>query len=325
MPIKVQGELPAKEILERENIFVMDEKRALHQDVRPIEIGILNLMPVKEETELQLLRALSNTPLQVNITLLTLSTHQSKNTSSEHLNKFYITVKEYAVSGKKLDGLIITGAPVERMDFDQVDYWDELELIMDWSKKNVTSTLFVCWGAMAGLYYFYDIPKYPLEKKLSGVFRHRVMNRKIPLVRAFDDVFYVPHSRFSECRKEDIEKHTDLKILAESDEAGVFLVMRYDGSQIFMMGHPEYDRMTLDGEYHRDLAKGMNPQIPAHYYENDDPSVRPLLTWRAVSGHIYSNWLNYYVYQITPYDINTIHERGVTTADPESGYLMYYI
>ena len=309
MPIKVQGDLPAKEILERENIFVMDEKRAMHQDIRPIDIGILNLMPVKEDTELQLLRALSNTPLQVNITLLTVSSHESKNTSSAHLNKFYETVPELIRSGRKLDGLIITGAPLELMDYEQVDFWDELVLIMEWSRTNVTSTMFLCWGAMAGLYYFYDIPKYILDRKISGVYRHRVKNRKTPLVRAFDDVFYAPHSRNAECRREDIEKHPELKILAESEEAGVFLVMRWDGSQIFMMGHPEYDRLTLDSEYHRDLNKGMHPEIPKHYYQNDDPSVRPYLTWRAVSGHLYSNWLNYYVYQITPYNINDIHER----------------
>lgn len=309
MPIKVLGDLPAKEILERENIFVMDETRAMHQDVRPIQIGILNLMPVKEDTELQLLRLLSNTPLQINITLLTLKTHESKNTSKSHLNKFYTSIPDLIEEGIKLDGLIITGAPLERMDYDKVDFWDEIKEIMEWSQENVTSTMFVCWGALAGLYYFYDIPKYPLEEKISGVFEHRVHNRKVPLVRSFDDVFYAPHSRFSECRKEDIEKHKELQILADSDEAGVFLVMKYDGSQIFVMGHPEYDRMTLDGEFKRDLAKGMDPEVPKHYYKDDDPKYQPNLTWRANSGHLYSNWLNYYVYQLTPYNISEIKGR----------------
>ncbi|MCR4841763.1 MAG: homoserine O-succinyltransferase, partial [Eubacterium sp.] len=269
---------------------------------------ILNLMPVKQDTELQLLRALSNTPLQVNITFLTLSTHQSKNTSRSHLNQFYTTVPELVAGGGTLDGLIVTGAPLERMDYDTVDFWDELSKILDWARKNVTSTLFVCWGSLAALYYYYDIPKYPLEKKLSGIYKHFVRNRKIPLVRSFDDVFYAPHSRFSEVREEDIAGHDELEILAHSPEAGVYLVMRKDGSEVYVMGHPEYDRLTLDGEYHRDLDKGMNPDIPKNYYENDDPEVRPYLTWRANASHLYTNWLNYYVYQATPFDITKVHK-----------------
>ncbi len=313
MPIKIQSDLPAKEILENENIFVMDENRALHQDIRPIQIGILNLMPIKEDTELQLLRALSNTPLQIDITFLTLTTHQPKNTSRSHLNKFYTTVPEFVKSGGKLDGIIVTGAPLERMDYDKVDFWEELASIFEWAKHNVTSTLCVCWGALAGLYYYYDIPKYPLDKKLSGVYLHKVNNRKVPLMRSFDDIFYAPHSRFSECRKEDVEKFPELEILAESEQAGMYIVARRDGSQVFVMGHPEYDRMTLDGEYHRDLARGMNPQIPQNYYENNDPQTRPYLTWRANSNNLYTNWLNYYVYQTTPYDICDIRGEKETS------------
>ena len=305
MPIKIQKDLPAKEILERENIFVMDENRALHQDVRPIQIGILNLMPVKEDTELQLLRALSNTPLQIDVSFLTLSTHESKNTSLKHLNKFYTTVPELIESGTKLDGLIVTGAPLERMDYDKVDFWNELTDIFKWADTNVTSTLCVCWGALAGMYYYYDIPKYPLDVKLSGIYEHRVLNRKVELVRGFDDVFYAPHSRFSEVRREDIDKVPDLEVLAESEEAGVFLAVDSRKSKIFVFGHPEYDRMTLDGEYKRDAGKGMNPDVPKNYYVNDDPSIRPLLTWGANGTLLYTNWLNYYVYQTTPYELNS--------------------
>ncbi len=306
MPIRVQNDLPAKEILEKENIFVIDENRAVHQDIRPIQIGILNLMPIKEDTELQLLRLLSNTPLQVDITFLTLSSHQPKNTSRSHLNNFYTTVKDYVMDGGKLDGIIITGAPLERMDYDKVDFWDELTSILDYCRDHVTSCFFVCWGALAALNHYYGIPKYPLEKKLSGVYKHYVNNRKVPLMRSFDDVFYAPHSRFSEVRKDDIEKVGDLEVLAESPEAGLYVIMKKDGSEIYVMGHPEYDRMTLDQEYHRDLDKGINPDLPKNYYENDDPEVRPYLTWRANSNNLYTNWLNYYVYQMTPFDITKV-------------------
>ena len=253
MPIRTQSDLPAKEILEQENIFVMDENRAMHQDIRPINIVILNLMPLKEDTELQILRSLSNTPLQVDVSFMAPASHASTHTSKSHLNQFYQTFDE--IKQKYFDGLIITGAPVEQMEYEEVDYWEEVCEIMEWSKKHVTSTLHLCWGAQAGLYYHYGIPKYDLSQKKFGVFRHRVMNRKIPLVRGFDDYFYAPHSRHTEIREEDILKHDELTILAESDEAGVFLVINQDGSQIFVMGHPEYDRMTLDSEYKRDTAK----------------------------------------------------------------------
>lgn len=306
MPIKIQSDLPAKEILENENIFVMDDNRAMHQDIRPIQIGILNLMPVKQDTELQLLRALSNTPIQVDVTFLTLASHDSKNTAASHLNKFYSTIPELEEQNVKLDGIIVTGAPLERMDYDKVDFWDELERVFKWAKKNVTSSLFVCWGALAALNYYYDIPKYPLKNKLSGIYTQHVQNRKIPLVRGFDDVFVAPHSRFSEVRKEDVEKHDELIILAESEEAGLYLVMKKDGSQVFVMGHPEYDRMTLHNEYMRDVEKGMNPEVPKHYYENDNPAIRPNLTWRSHATNLYTNWLNYYVYQNTPYNISDI-------------------
>ena len=251
MPIKVQGDLPAKEILERENIFVMDEHRAMHQDIRPLQIAIVNLMPVKQDTELQLLRSLSNTPLQVDVTFVAVESHESKNTSTSHLNKFYVTFKD--IKKKKFDGMIITGAPVEQMEYEEVDYWEEIARIMEWSKTHVTSTIHLCWGAQAALYYHYGIQKHMLPEKMFGLFWHRVYNRKCPLVRGFDDVFLAPHSRHTEVRSEDIRACSELTVLAESDEAGVFLAMADEGKQIFIMGHPEYDRITLDGEYHRDL------------------------------------------------------------------------
>ena len=296
MPIKIQSDLPAREILEQENIFVMDENRAMHQDIRPISIAILNLMPLKEETELQILRSLSNTPIQVDVSFLMVSSHESTHTSMSHLNQFY-------------DGLIITGAPVEQMEFEEVDYWEELCEIMEWSKTHVTSTLHLCWGAQAGVYYHYGIKKYPLEKKMFGVFPHNVKNRRVPLVRGFDDVFYAPHSRHTEVRREDIEKFPNLRILAESDEAGVFLVISDDGKQIFVMGHPEYDRMTLDKEYMRDKNKGLSIEMPVNYYPNDDDTQRPLLQWRSHGNLLYFNYLNYYVYQTTPYDF--IHTEQI--------------
>lgn len=304
MPIKIQKDLPARTVLESENIFVMDEERAMTQDIRPLEILILNLMPIKEETETQLLRALSNTPLQVDCTFLMLSTHVSKNTSASHLNKFYVTFDE--IKKKKYDGLIITGAPVELMEYEEINYWEELSRIMEWSKTHATSTLHICWGAQAGLYYHYGIPKYLRKKKLSGIYEHKVLDRKVPLVRSLDDYFYCPHSRYTEVREEDILKHPELQILAKSDMAGIFLVMSRDGKQIFMQGHPEYDRMTLNNEYHRDLKKGLNPEVPYNYYENGDPFSMPVLKWRNMANTLYSNWLNYYVYQVTPYDLDEI-------------------
>lgn len=301
MPIRVQNDLPVKEILEQENIFVMDEHRAMHQDIRPIKIGLLNLMPLKEDTELQILRSLSNTPLQVDVIFVNVSSHESKNTSTSHLNKFYVPFKE--IKNQKFDGFIITGAPVEQMPFEEVDYWEELKEIMEWTKTHVTSTMHLCWGAQAGLYYHYGIDKVQLDEKLFGVFKHRVLNRKIPLVRGFDDVFLAPHSRHTDVPVAKIREDERLMILAESEKAGAFLTMAQDGRQIFVMGHPEYDRVTLDKEYKRDKMKGLPIQIPENYYENDDDTQKPLLTWRATANNLYTNWLNYYVYQVTPYDM----------------------
>lgn len=302
MPIKIQKDLPVREILEKENIFVMDENRAIHQDIRPIQILILNLMPLKEETELQLLRSLSNTPLQVDVTFMTVASHESKNTSMSHLNQFYKIFPE--VREKRFDGMIITGAPVEQMEFEEVDYWQELTEIMDWSERHVTSTIYLCWAAQAGLYYHYGLKKRMLKQKMFGLFWHRVMNRKIPLVRGFDDVFLAPHSRHTEVSIEEIHACKELTVLAESEEAGLFLAMADGGRKIFVMGHPEYDRVTLDGEYKRDLSKNLPIEIPKNYYQNDDSSNRPLLTWRAHANNLYTNWLNYYVYQSTPYDLD---------------------
>lgn len=299
MPIRTQNNLPAKAVLENENIFVMDEERAISQDIRPLEIVILNLMPLKEDTEVQILRALSNTPLQIDITFLQTATYTSKHTAASHLNQFYLTFDE--IKNKKFDGMIITGAPIEHMDFEEVEYWQELTEIMDWTKTNVTSTFHICWGAQAGLYYHYGVRKIWLPKKISGVYEHKVLNRRIPLVRGFDDVFVAPHSRHTESSQEDIRNNEDLIILAESEAVGDLLVMNRDGSQIFVLGHLEYDRLTLDKEYKRDSDKGINPEIPHNYYLNDDTTVRPYLTWRATSNCLYSNWLNYYVYQMTPY------------------------
>lgn len=304
MPIKIQSDLPVKEILEKENIFVMDENRAIHQDIRPIQILILNLMPLKEETELQLLRSLSNTPLQVDVSFMMVKSHTSKNTATSHLNKFYQYFDQ--VKDHKYDGMIITGAPVEQMEFEEVDYWEEMKEIMEWSKTNVTSTIYLCWAAQAGLYYHYGLKKRQMDHKVFGLFAHRVMNRKIPLVRGFDDVFIAPHSRHTEVAAEDIHNCPALTVLAESEEAGVFLAMAQEGRQIFVMGHPEYDRYTLDGEYKRDRDKGLPIHVPENYYPEDNPEKKPLLSWRAHCNGLYTNWLNYYVYQTTPYDIREI-------------------
>ncbi|MDO4966550.1 MAG: homoserine O-succinyltransferase [Lachnospiraceae bacterium] len=301
MPIKVMNDLPAKEILENENIFVMDENRSMHQDIRPLQIGVLNLMPIKQDTELQLLRALSNTPLQVDITFVNMKSHVSQNTAASHINKFYTTFDE--IKDKKFDGFIITGAPIEQFEFEDVDYWKELTEIFDWTKKNVTSTLHICWGAQAGLYYHFGVKKIWLDKKVSGVYEHKVLNRKIPLVRGFDDIFLAPHSRHTGVDMEKIRQCDELQVLATSDEVGDLLVSKKDGTQVFVLGHLEYDRLTLDAEYKRDTNKGLNPDIPVNYYTNDDTTIRPYLTWRATSNCMYSNWLNYYVYQATPYDL----------------------
>lgn len=300
MPIKVQNDLPAKGILENENIFVMDELRASHQDIRPLQVCILNLMPVKQDTELQLLRALSNTPLQVDVTFLMVTSHVSLNTSANHLNRFYSTFAD--IKSKRFDGLIITGAPVEDIAFEEVDYWEEVCAIMDWAEINVTSTLHICWGAQAGFYHYYGIPKHMLPEKLFGLYWHKVQNRKVPLVRGFDDLFLAPHSRHTETRSEDIHQCEAVTVLAESAEAGVFLAYAENGKKIFVNGHPEYDRYTLDAEYKRDLAKGLPIHIPRNYYPDDDPSQKPNLQWRSHSNNLYTNWLDYYVYQNTPYE-----------------------
>ena len=311
MPIKIQNGLPARAILESENVFIMDEDRAESQDIRPLEILILNLMPLKEDTETQLLRALSNTPLQVECTYMTMSTHESTHTSASHLNKFYVTFPE--IKKKHFDGMIITGAPVETMAFEQVDYWPELCEIMDFSETNVYSTLHVCWGAQAGLYYHYGVRKEILPQKMFGVFEHRVTRPSNPLVRGFDEVFYAPHSRHTGISRADVDRCEALRILAESDEAGPFLMSTENGRQIFVTGHPEYDKYTLDAEYKRDVAKGLPIAIPKNYYPGDDPEQPPLFRWRAHAHLLYENWLNYYVYQNTPYDLGAMervkHEK----------------
>ncbi|MEE0883617.1 MAG: homoserine O-succinyltransferase [Faecalimonas sp.] len=299
MPIRVQNDLPVRGILEQENIFVMDESRAMEQDIRPLKIGLLNLMPLKEDTELQILRMLSNTPLQVDVVFVNVSSHVSKNTSTSHLNKFYVPFKD--IKKQKFDGFIITGAPVEQMPFEDVDYWEELKEIMDWTKNHVTSTLHLCWGAQAGLYYHYGVDKVQLPAKMFGVFEHFVQNRKTPLLRGFDDVFLAPHSRHTTVPAEDIRNIPNMTVLAESDEAGVFLCMTEDGKQIFVMGHPEYDRVTLHNEYMRDKGKGLDIEVPKNYYKDDNCENKPLLTWRSHANNLYTNWINYYVYQATPY------------------------
>lgn len=300
MPIKTQGDLPAKEILENENIFVMDENRALHQDIRPLKVLILNNMPVKQDTELQLLRVLSNTPLQVDVTFMTVKSHVSQNTSASHLNKFYSTLDD--VRNEKFDGMIITGAPVEDISFEEVDYWEETCEIMDWAETHVTSTVYICWAAQAAFYHYYGINKAQLPRKLFGIYEHKVSNRKIPLVRGFDDIFLAPHSRHTETPAAAIHACKDLTVLAESEEAGVFLAIAEEGKKIFINGHPEYDRYTLRNEYVRDLGKGLPIQVPYNYFPEDDPEQKPLLQWRSHSNDLYSNWLNYYVYQMTPYE-----------------------
>ena len=299
MPIRVQNDLPVKEILERENIFFMDEKRATSQDIRPLKVGLLNLMPLKEDTELQILRSLSNTPLQVDVVFVNVSSHQSKNTSTMHINKFYVPFKD--IKKQRFDGFIITGAPVEQMPFEEVDYWEELKEIMEWTKTHVTSTVHLCWGAQAALYYHFGINKVQMDAKVFGVFEHRVQNRKTPLVRGFDDVFLAPHSRHTTVPTEWIKAEERITVLAESDEAGVFLAMADEGKQIYVMGHPEYDRVTLHNEYMRDKNKGLEIDVPKNYYPNDDCENKPLLTWRSHANNFYTNWINYYVYQATPY------------------------
>ena len=306
MPIKIPNELPAVRALENENIFVMTEKRAITQDIRPLKILILNLMPTKIDTETQLSRLLGNTPLQVEIELIHTESHKSKNTSEEHLLAFY---KQFSdVRDSYFDGMIITGAPVEKLEFEEVDYWDELVEIMEWSKTHVQSTLHICWGAQAGLYYHFGIKKHELEKKLSGVYAHTVDYKRSILFRGFDDVFYVPHSRYTTVRREDIEKNPELEILASSEDAGVYTVKSRNGRQIFVTGHSEYDRDTLKKEYLRDKNAGIDPDVPENYFPNDDDTREPLLSWRGHATLLFTNWLNYFVYQATPYDIMKIKD-----------------
>ncbi|WP_314585612.1 homoserine O-succinyltransferase [Paenibacillus terrigena] len=301
MPIKIPDALPAKEILTNENIFVMDESVAYHQDIRPLQIVILNLMPTKETTETQLLRLIGNTPLQVEVVLLHPKSHTSKNTSAEHLETFYHTFED--IRHRRFDGMIVTGAPVEQMEFEEVNYWEELEQIFEWSKTNVTSTMHICWASQAGLYYHFGVPKYSLEEKCFGVYPHAITTPNISLLRGFDEQFYVPQSRHTEVRREDIELNENLEILSESDESGIYIVATKDGKQIFVTGHSEYDPLTLKWEYDRDVAKGLDVAIPKNYYPKDDPSRAPLSLWRAHANLLFSNWLNYYVYQETPFDL----------------------
>ena len=302
MPIKIPDTLPAREVLESENVFVMTESRAHQQDIRALRSLILNLMPIKDVTETQILRHLSNSPLQVDIDFLMVSNHTSKNTSSEHLSAFYKHFSE--VKNQKYDGLIITGAPVEQIPFEDVDYWDELTTIMEWSKTNVTNTFHICWGAQAGLYYHFGIKKHQLEQKMFGIFSHKIVgDANEPLLRGFDEVFMAPHSRHTGVNADDIRNNPNLELLAESDIAGPYIIVSKDRKQIFVTGHSEYDALTLDGEYKRDLAKGLPIQIPVNYYPNNDPKNTPHVTWRAHALLIYSNWLNYYVYQTTPYEL----------------------
>ena len=306
MPIRIPDALPATEILEGENIFVMTEFRALHQDIRPLRVLILNLMPTKIATETQLMRKLSNTPLQIQVDLLRTKSHEATHVSAGHLETFYRTFED--IENEHYDGLIITGAPVELMEFEEVDYWDELCRIMDWSSTHVHSTLHICWGAQAGLYYHYGIQKYRLPKKASGVFEHRLLKPKSPLVRGFDDRFYAVHSRNTDVRIEDVEAVDDLEVVAVSDEVGLYIVKSVDSRRFFVFGHPEYDTDTLKLEYERDVKRGIDPEIPTNYFPDDDPTRAPLNIWRSQAQLFYTNWLNYYVYQTTPYDLEKVGE-----------------
>lgn len=304
MPIKVAEGLPAIKTLESENIFVMTHQRAEHQDIRPLKIVVLNLMPTKIQTETQLLRLLGNTPLQVEVDLLQTITHVAKNVSPEHLLSFYKSFDE--IKGNRYDGMIITGAPVEKMAFEEVDYWDELCEIMEWSKRNVYSTLHICWGAQAGLYYHFGVPKYELPSKVFGIFKHRNLAPTHPLLRGFDEVFLAPHSRHTEVKASDIAKIPQLELLAYSDEAGVYIVANQNGRQFFVTGHAEYDRQTLADEYFRDVDKGLQIEQPVNYFPDGDPKKTPAITWRSHANLFYSNWLNYFVYQGTPFDLQSL-------------------
>jgi len=304
MPIRIPDSLPARAVLEGENIFVMTEYRAIHQDIRPLKVLILNLMPTKIVTETQLLRKLSNTPLQIHVELLRTASYQSQHTDEDHLASFYTTFDQ--VRDRKFDGLIITGAPVENLDFQAVDYWEELKEIMAWSKSHVHSTLHICWGAQAGLFYHHGVPKYEMDRKMFGVFEHRVLKPSSPLFRGFDDHFYAPHSRYTEVRRQDILACPNLELIADSEEAGVFAVKTEDSRQFFILGHPEYDWDTLAKEYFRDVKKGLDIAVPAHYFPDDDPQKPPVVRWRSAAQLLYTNWLNYYVYQTTPYHLERL-------------------
>lgn len=304
MPVRIPNDLPARAELEDENIFVMTYDRATHQDIRPLRIAVLNIMPTKLVTETQLLRLLGNTSLQVNITFVRMGSHESKNTPMEHLEAFYQPLE--SLLSDRFDGLVITGAPVETLEFESVDYWSELCQLFEWARKNVWSTLHICWGAQAGLYYHYGIKKYPLDEKMFGLFQHRALDLSDPLLRGFDEVFYAPHSRHTEVRREDIEAESALKLLAVSEKAGVYLAVSRDGREVYVTGHPEYDRLTLKAEYDRDVAKGLPIKVPANYFPADDPRLPPLMTWRSHAHLLYANWLNYYVYQTTPYDLGSL-------------------
>jgi homoserine O-succinyltransferase/O-acetyltransferase len=305
MPIKVRDNLPAIKELEKENIFVISESKAMHQDIRPLKIAILNLMPEKAKTERHLLRRLSNSPIQIELDLFHPETHKSKNTPKEHLDAFYKKFSD--IKHNKYDGLIITGAPVEKLEFEEVDYWEELKEIMEWSKHNVTSTLHICWAAQAGLYYHYGVNKHPMENKRFGVFEHTIENKNCPLVRGFDDIFWAPHSRHTTIKKEDLKNVKDIEIISESEEAGVYIIISKDSKQIFITGHSEYNLNTLKQEYDRDKAKGLDVQIPKNYYPSNDPKKTPLVRWCSHSNLLFTNWINYYVYQATPYKLDEIN------------------
>lgn len=305
MPLNIPDKLPAIESLKKENIFVIDTSRAATQDIRPLKIAFLNLMPIKITTETDLIRVLSNSPLQVELEFIKIKSHTSKNTPIEHMKAFYIDFDE--IKKHKYDGLIVTGAPIELLDFEQVSYWDEMKEIFDWAKTNVTSSFFICWSAQAAMYHYYGVPKYPLNKKMFGVFEHTVIDPLNPIFRGFDDVFYAPHSRHTEVRKEDIRKAKELQILSESDDSGVYMAMARKGREFFVTGHSEYNPDTLDTEYKRDVKKGLNIEIPRNYYKDNDPEKGTVVRWRSHANLLFTNWLNYFVYQETPFDINEIH------------------
>lgn len=308
MPIRIPDSLPATSVLEGENIFVMTEHRAIHQDIRPLRVLVLNLMPLKVQTENQILRKLSNTPLQVEVDLLQTATHRATHAPEGHMASFYVTLDE--VRDKRYDGMIVTGAPVEKLPFEDVDYWPELCDIFEWAKTNVFSTLYLCWGAQAGAYYHFGVNKHMLPEKLTGVFAHTIVKPSSPLVRGLDDVVYSPHSRYTGVETEDVKNAEGLELIAVSDEAGVFIAKSEDSRHFFVFGHPEYDTDTLAEEYRRDVKKGLEPQLPKHYFPNDDPTQQPVSNWRATAQLLYTNWLNYYVYQATPYDLDELGEQA---------------